>query len=147
MKTLTRTSRIILFLFFCIFAVNTLHAQNSKYGTDDAVITSGVIPGDMDKEHIYTLTFTVKNTGTSTWKAGDYQLKVYVNASSDIAENSRWLIPNINIPANVAPGTETTVTTQVTAWNESGNYTFTAQMARNDQGFGKVSDPVIVNIH
>ena len=68
MKTLTKTIQIFLFLVFCYFSTTILYAQKSKY-TDDAVISSQIVPIDMDKEHIYTLTYTVKNTGTTTWKA------------------------------------------------------------------------------
>ena len=146
MKTLTKTIKIFLFLVFCYFSTTILYAQKSK-NTDDAVISSQIVPIDMDKEHIYTLTYTVKNTGTTTWNAADYKLKVYVSASSDIAENSRWLVPNVSISNNVLPGMETTVTTQVTAWNDNGNYSFTAQMGHNDAPFGKASDPVVVNVH
>ena len=104
------------------------------------------VPADMDKEHIYTVSYTVKNTGTNTWKAGDYKLKISVMAA-DVTDNSRWLIPNVDIPNSIMPGAEATITTQLTAWNDTGNYTFTAQMSRNDKAFGQVSSPAVVYVH
>src|SRR5438067_1216899 len=99
MKTSIRTLRIFLFLVFCFIAAPLLQAQNNdntQYPAvntaDDAVIMGMNVPADMDKEHVYTVSYTVKNTGSSTWKAGDYKLKISVMAA-DATDNSRWLIP------------------------------------------------------
>jgi hypothetical protein len=113
---------------------------------DDAIVTALTLPVDMDKEHIYSVSYTVKNTGTSTWKTGICKLKISVNASF-VSDNTRWLVPNIDLPNDVRPGSEVTITTDVTAWNDDGAYSFTAQMCRNDAPFGQTSSVTVVNIH
>ena len=113
---------------------------------DDAVVTAQTLPVEMDKEHVYSVSYTVRNTGTTTWKTGVCKLKISINASF-VSDNNRWLVPNIDIPNNVAPGSEVTITTDVTAWNDNGAYSFTAQMVRNDASFGQTSSAIVVTIH
>jgi len=152
MKTSIRTLKTFLFLAFYFFTTTLLLAQKDTYSTtgvtsgDDSSVTVLKVPTDMEKEHIYNISYTVKNTGSTTWRTADYKLKISVTASNT-TDNSRWLIPNVSLPNDISPGGEATITATVTAWNDDGNYTFTAQMVRNDAPFGQVSAPVIVNIH
>lgn len=146
MKTLKVTVTVFLFLVFCLFSTSILHPQSANIKGDDAVITSQKVPESMDREHVYTAEYTVKNTGTTTWKTGIYQLKIYVTTSV-VSDDLQWRIPNINIPNDVSPGSEVTLTTKVEVWHQNGDYTFTAQMSRSDTAFGTSSTPVTVNVH
>lgn len=100
----------------------------------------------MDVEHVYTLSYTVKNTGDATWKTGVYKLKVTVSAT-DVSKNNKWLVPSVDLPADVAPGGEVTFTFKVTAWNDDGTYSFQAQMGQNEIAFGQQSSSIAVNVH
>ena len=146
MKTIVETFKIYLLVFFCLFLASGLRAQPMISTGDNAVITSQTVPTDMDKEHVYTLQYTVKNTGSTTWTMGNYQLKIYVT-SDQATDNSKWLIPSVDVPNDVAPGSEVVISTKVTAWVDDGNYSFSAQMSRNEAPFGEISQPVVVNIH
>jgi hypothetical protein len=133
-------------------AVNSISTVNSNVGYsvvikgDDAVVTVQTLPVEMDKEHIYSISYTVRNTGTTTWKTGIYKLQISINASF-ASDNTKWLVPNVDIPNDVSPGGEVTITTNVTAWNDDGSYSFTAQMVRNDAPFGQTSSVTVVTIH
>src|SRR4030095_387008 len=146
MKTFKGTIPAFLFLVFCLFSTSCLRAQATDITADDAVFTSQKLPEDLDREHVYTFQYTVKNTGTTTWKIDIYQLKISV-ASSVFTGESVWLIPNINIPNDVSPGSEITISTKVEVWHVNGDYTFTAQMLHNDKPFGTASITVTINVH
>src|SRR4030095_11275550 len=134
MKTLKETITTLLFLVFCLFSTSALYPQPKVTGVDDAIITSQKIPESMDREHVYTAEYTVKNTGTTTWKTGIYQLKIYVTTSV-VSDDLKWMIPNINIPNDVSPGSEVTLSTKIEVWHQNGDYTFTAQMSQSDKAF------------
>ena len=133
-------------------AVSSLSAVNSnvQYPVvnkgDDAVVTVLTLPVEMDKGNVYSVSYTVKNIGTTKWKTGICKLKISINASF-ASDNTRWLVPNVDIPGDVSPGGEVTITTNVTAWNDDGSYSFTAQMSRNDAPFGQTSSVTVVTIH
>src|SRR5258706_15199676 len=122
MKTLKLTLITVTCLFLLIGS-KTLASSDFKVTANNAVFTAQKVPVSMDKEHVYTISYTVKNTGDNTWKTGDYKLKVTVTPSSDVLKN-KWLIPNVDIPNDIAPGSEVTLTFKVTAWNEDGTYNF-----------------------
>lgn len=151
-----KTLRLILFLSAFLLVLTGLNAQDNKtvsisttnpsVTSNNAVFTGQNVPVSMDVEHVYTLSYTVKNTGDVTWKTGDYKLKVTVTAM-DVSKDNKWLVPSVDIPADVAPGGEVTITFKVTAWNDNGDYTFLAQMGKNETAFGQTSTSVTVNVH
>jgi hypothetical protein len=117
-----------------------------KPENNNAVFTAQNVPTEMDVEHIYTLSYTAKNTGANTWNPSEYKLKVTVNATT-ASDNNIWLVPNVGLPNEVAPGGEVTFTFNVTAWNSDGTYNFLAQLMQNITPFGQASTPVSVNVH
>ena len=143
-----KTLRLTLFLTTCFFILTALEAQAAglKIVSNNAAFTDQKVPTSMDKEHVYTISYTVKNTGDVIWKKGECKLKVTVTPS-DISKDNKWLVPNTDLPNDVSPGSEVTLTFKVTAWNEDGTYSFQAQMMQNEVTFGSPSTAVSVNIN
>lgn len=110
--------------------------------TDGASFVSQNVPSSMTAGQIYSVSVTMRNTGTSTWTAGNYYL-----GSQNPQANNTWGLNRVSLSAPVAPNTDKTFTLNITAPSSPGNYNFQWQLAKDGSGyFGAPSTNVLVNV-
>lgn len=102
---------------------------------DGAEFVGSTIPGPLQHRTPYTFTATVRNSGNTTWPAGnEYQL-----GGAHDSYASTWSFSNVPVPQPVAPGQTVTFNINVTT-PPPGEYGFQLQMMRNGVGrFGASS--------
>jgi hypothetical protein len=111
----------------------------------NAVFTAQKIPTRMDAGNTYDASISAKNTGSSTWKLGEFKLKIYI--SSTDGSNNSWVVPDVDIPYDVVPGSEAVISFKLPAAMESGTYNFQSQLARNNNVFGDKSTNIVINVN
>jgi hypothetical protein len=99
-------------------------------GTDNAQFISQQVPSTMTAGQTYTVSVTMKNTGTSTWTAANnYRL-----GSQYPQDNKVWLRTTnrvyLNDGESIGPGQQKTFTFTVTAPSTAGTYHFQWKMLR-----------------
>ena len=118
-------------------------------GIDDAAFVFQFVPSTMTAGQTYSVSVTMKNTGTSTWtKGAGYQL-----GSQTPPDNTTWGINRVPVPTGraVSPGMNITLRFTVVAPAVSGIYGFQWQMMRqtHDLGalyFGATSVNIPINV-
>lgn len=84
-------------------------------------VTANSYPKTMDKSTTGTLTFTIKNTGGSTWNKDTYKLTGLFNAS-------KFGVTTVSLTSDVAPGASATFSVPVTAPSAPGFHRVVLQM-------------------
>ncbi len=88
---------------------------------DNSTFVSQSVPTSMVAGQTYSVSVTLKNSGTNTWVTNEYRL-----GSMNPQDNTRWGLNRVNVPAgtSVLPGANHTFTFNVTAPSTAGNYNF-----------------------
>jgi len=90
---------------------------------DAAQIVSQSVPTSMVAGQTYTISITVKNTGTKTWDPASYRL-----GSANARDNLTWGLNRVFLTSSVAPGAQVTFQFTVRAPKTAGTYNFQWQM-------------------
>ena len=109
--------------------------DNSKY-------LSQSTPGEMSPGQTYGVSVTMKNTGNSVWKQGNYSLKL-MNVSEATAKT--WSISSVDVNSTVSPGNEVVFNFTLIAPVE-GSYNMQWQMADGNAFFGEPSAVVPIRV-
>ncbi len=123
----------------------TSSATKLMMSKNDASFTAQKVPTDMDAGQTYDISLTVKNTGGTTWKPGEYKLKVSATTSDN--SNDPWVIPDVELPTDIVSGSEAVLNFKVTAPNSSGAYSIQGQVMKNEVPFGDPSTTVTINVN
>jgi hypothetical protein len=103
------------------------------------------LPGSLVAGRRYDVTVTMRNLGTSTWRAEGAQ--PYRLGSHHPRDNTVWGLGRIDVPADVPPGGEATFAFTVVAPEAPGRYHFQWQMVQDGVGwFGEASQDVVVQV-
>lgn len=102
---------------------------------DNATYLSQSTPGEMNPGQSYGVSVSMKNTGRSTWKQGNYSLKL-MNVTEATAKT--WSISSVDVNSSVSPGNEVVFNFTVIAPVE-GTYNLQWQMAVGNAFFGEPS--------
>jgi hypothetical protein len=104
-----------------------LQCSQNRYGaTDNAAFVSQTVPTTMNPGQYYSVSVTMKNTGTTTWtQAGGYKL-----GSQNPQDNTIWGTGRVLLSGNVAPNQNVTFTFTVRAPTVPGTYNFQWRMVR-----------------
>lgn len=86
----------------------------------------------------FTPAITMWNTGSETWRKGDYAVKLGTLSPKD---NFTWGTNRIYLPRDVAPNTGVTFETPLTAPKTPGQYTFQWQLVNDDGKTGWFGQP------
>ena len=88
---------------------------------DGATFVSQSVPASMIAGQTYSVSVTMKNSGTSTWTGSGFRL-----GSANPQDNTRWGLHRVNLPAGVSipPNANHTFTFNVTAPTTAGSYNF-----------------------
>jgi len=114
------------------------------YIENNALFISQKVSSEMEAGLTYDVTVTMKNSGSTTWKPGEYKLKV----STKGADNTfgAWAVANVELSYDVTAGSEVVFSFKVTAPNKSGVYNFQCQLVKDGTFFGQPSTNVVINV-
>ena len=116
-----------------------------KSMTNASVFTAQNVPVNMDGGQVYNVSITAKNTGGTTWTPGAYKLKVTISSGDN--PGLAWVVPDVDMPTDVVPGSEIIIAFTVTAPGESGAYNLQTQLTQGSVPFGEVSSAVTINVN
>jgi hypothetical protein len=87
----------------------------------------------------------MKNTGSTTWKPGEYKLKVSTNGADNTL--NAWAVANVELSSDVLSRSEVTFKFKVTAPGKSGVYNLQCQIVKDGVFFGQPSTNVVINVN
>lgn len=111
---------------------------------NNALFISQKVTSEMETGLTYDVMVTMKNSGTTTWKPGEYKLKVSTLGADNTL--NAWVVSNVELSDEVMPGSEVTFTFKVTAPNKAGVYNLQSQLVKDGTFFGQPSTNVVVNV-
>jgi hypothetical protein len=122
-----------------------IYAEKPNYIENNALFISQKGYSEMETGLTYDMTVTMKNTGSTTWKPGEYKLKV----STKGADNTlgAWAVANVELSDNVTAGSEVVFSFKVTAPNKSGVYNLQCQLVKDGTFFGMPTTNIVVNVN
>ena len=121
-----------------LFASAPAHAQSNN-----AAFVSQNVPGTMIAGQRYSVSVTMKNTGTSTWSAANG----YGLGLNNPRDGTPWGTSRAALTASVAPGAQHTFTYNVTAPATPGTYNFQWKMLwEGIEWFGDSAPNLAVNV-
>lgn len=108
---------------------------------DGATLVSANVPTSMVQGQTYNASVTMRNSGTSTWTTGTYQL-----GSQNPQDNSAWGTSRAALPNNVAPGQSVTFNFQVRAPATTGTTNFQWKMVQPAGWFGDLTTNIPITV-
>ncbi len=112
-------------------------------GPNNAQYMSQSVPTTMMPGQSYTVTVTMKNTGTSSWtSSGGYKL-----GSQNPQDNLTWSLNRVTLLKSVSSGSQSAFRFTVRAPATPGTYNFQWQMLKEGTGyFGDLSQTVAIQV-
>jgi RHS repeat-associated protein len=115
----------------------------SNPSTNGATFISQDVPTTMNAGLKYTVSVTMKNTGTKTWTVAD----LHRLGPQNPQDNNTWGVTRVSVPTTVAPHSSAVFTFVVTAPSAPGAYNFQWRMLQDSvEWFGDFTPNVVVNI-
>lgn len=133
-----------LMIFAVAFCILGFTAPTKAMAADDAQFISQDVPSAMTPGQSYSVSITMKNTGTTTWtKAKNYRL-----GSQNPQNNTTWGIKRVLLFSSdsIAPGQTKTFTFSVKAPATGGTYNFQWRMIRGAKWFGSYTTNLAINV-
>jgi len=96
-----------------------VHVQGGPALVNASAYVAQTIPTVMTAGRRYPVSVRMRNTGTTTWTSGGYQL-----GAQNPHDNANWGTGRVPLDASVAPGAEKTIAWMVTAPTQVGTYDF-----------------------
>lgn len=111
---------------------------------NNAFFVTQKVTSEMETGLTYDVNVTMRNTGSTTWKPGEYKLKV----STKGADNTynAWEVANVELSDDVYSGSEVYFSFKVTAPKKSGVYNLQCQLVKDGTFFGQPSTNVVINV-
>ena len=121
-----------------------IKAEESNYIENNAYFISQNVKSEMETGLTYDVTVTMRNTGSTTWKPGEYKLKV----STKGADNTwnAWEVANVELSDDILAGSDVTFSFKVTAPSKSGVYNLQSQLVKDGTFFGQPTTNVVINV-
>jgi hypothetical protein len=101
------------------------------------------VQSEMDEGQTYDVTVIMKNTGSTTWKTGQFKLLVSTKGGDN---SGTWSVANVELSSDVYPDSEVTFNFKVTAPKSSGTYNFQCQVSKDGLLFGEPTTNVILKV-
>lgn len=144
-----KTIKVIAVMLVICFGLSfSIQAQELANGTspqyNNAVYVSQSIPGNMNSGETYRVSVSMKNTGQSVWRLGNYSLRL-MNVSESIANT--WMVSSVELNSSVGSGEVANFNFLITAPKSGGNYNMQWQMAEGNSFFGEytMNIPILVS--
>lgn len=137
-------SRVMIFLLRILttFMLGT-SAIPAQAQLNKAEFVRQSVPMSMQAGTSYTVSVTMKNTGTSTWTPG----QAHALGPQSPQENRRWVTARVAVNGPIAPGQEQTFTFVVVAPDNAGTYDFQWGMLQEGlEWFGQPSTKLTIAV-
>jgi RHS repeat-associated protein len=109
-----------------------------------AQFISQSVPQTMTAGQSYSVSITMKNTGSNTWTTASH----YNLGSQNPQDNTTWGGSRFGVPSSVAPGTEVNFNGTLTAPSTPGTYNLQARMVQDFvEWFGDFTPNVVVTVN
>jgi hypothetical protein len=120
------------------------NTEEPNYIENNANFISQNVQSEMEIGLTYDVRITMRNTGSTTWKPGEYKLKV----STKGADNTwnAWEVANVELSDDILAGSDVTFSFKVTAPYNSGVYNFQCQLVKDGTFFGQPTTNVVINV-
>lgn len=112
--------------------------------SNNSLFVSQQVPGNMDAGQTYDVIVTMKNSGSTSWKPGEYKLKVSTKGADNTL--NAWAVANVELSFDVSPGSDVTFNFKVTAPDKSGVYNLQCQLEKDGNYFGQPTTNVVINV-
>lgn len=119
-------------------------AEEPNYIENNASFISQKVQSEMEAGQTYDVTVIMKNSGSTTWKPGEFKLKVSTKGADNTL--NAWTVANVELSDDIFAGSEVTFSFKVTAPNKSGVYNLQCQLVKDGTFFGQPSTNVVVNV-
>lgn len=119
--------------------------EKPNFIENNALFISQNIQSEMDAGQTYDMTVTMKNSGSATWRTGEYKLKVSTTGADNTL--NAWVVANVELSDDVSAGSEVVFKFKVTAPNKSGVYNLQSQLVKDGTFFGQPTTNVVVNVN
>lgn len=111
---------------------------------NSAQFISQWVPQAMTAGQSYSVSVTVKNTGSNTWTTASH----YNLGSQNAQDNTTWGVARLALPSSVAPGSEVNFNFTVTAPTAPGTYNLQGRMVQDTvEWFGDFTPNVVVTVN
>jgi hypothetical protein len=114
------------------------------YIENNALFVTQKVTSQMETGLTYDVTVSMRNSGSTTWKPGEYKLKVSTKGADNTL--NAWLVANVELSDDVSAGSEVIFSFKVTAPNKSGVYNLQCQLVKDGTFFGQPSTNVVINV-
>ena len=118
--------------------------EKPNYIENNSLFISQKIQSEMETGLTYDMTVTMKNSGSTTWKPGEYKLKVSTTGADNTL--NAWAVANVELSDDVSAGSEVVFNFKVTAPSKSGVFNLQSQLVKDGTFFGQPSTNVVVNV-
>jgi RHS repeat-associated protein len=109
-----------------------------------AQFISQSVPQTMVAGQSYSVSITMKNTGSNTWTTASH----YNLGSQNAQDNTTWGMGRVGLPSSVASGSQATFNFTVTAPATAGTYNFQWRMVQDGvEWFGDLTPNVVVTVN
>lgn len=119
-------------------------AEEPNYIENNALFVSQDVKSEMEIGLTYDVRVTMKNSGSTTWKPGEYKLKVSTKGADNTL--NAWEVANVELSNDILASSEVTFSFKVTAPNISGVYNLQCQLVKDGTFFGQPSTNVVINV-
>jgi hypothetical protein len=137
---------ITIALALCLGLTAGIYSQSggisSKTTYNDAIYLSQTTPRDMNAGQSYGVSISMKNSGRSVWRQGNYSLKL-INVTE--ATSKTWSINSVDVNSSVSPGDAVVFNFTIIAPVE-GNYNMQWQMADGNAFFGEPCTTIPIKV-
>ena len=116
-------------------------AATITVGTDNSQYVTSTVPTTANAGNDFSVSYTMKNTGTSTWTTAAYSM-----LTLDALNNTTWGTNRMALTSSVAPGAQFVFTKTVTAPVTPGNYAMEWQMNNNGTVFGQTTPITTITV-
>lgn len=112
--------------------------------SNNSQFVSQQVPAKMEEGKTYDVTVTMRNSGITAWKPGEYKLKVSTKGADNTL--NAWAVANVELSDDVLAGSEVTFSFKVTAPNKEGIYNLQCQLVKDGTFFGQPSTNVVIDV-
>jgi len=120
-------------------------AVEPNYILNNALFISQDVKSEMETGLTYDVIVTMKNSGSTTWKTGEFKLKVSTKGADNTLD--AWEVANVELSDDILAASEVTFKFKVTAPNKSGVYNFQCQLVKDGTFFGQPTTNVVINVN
>jgi len=123
---------------------NPISQIDVNYIDNNAKFIYQNVPNEMETGQTNDIKVIMKNTGSTTWKPGEYKLLISTKGGDN---SGNWSVANVELSGDVYSNSEVTFNFKVTAPDKSGTYNLQCQLSKDGLLFGEPTTNVILMVN